>query len=719
MDLRARLAVLHERADTLRLRAFRATTLWQDLMNMRCGLSHEMARVIRDARAVRARISAVSYVELQNVQLRTIDGKEVAQLRYEVLLEPMLDPTSVSDSALFAGAASAEFDSASRNDKDALALLDDVSRKMQKARDATTLLLHRAEGKLRRFRNSFINLNSLPDELLLSIFQHACGRELELKFNVIDVCGRWRDLCLAHPEFWADFNARPFPRNGIARAFKYSRTHPVCVHICHDDENKARKLIFANAQSVERLDVHIRDPTGQRKNVWLDRNWPVLRVLEFQSFNPSNIDAIALPISGRVDKLRALTLQDVRFPYFPQHYRHLRFLKIISNCYDNDYRSGGPREGSLFDALRGSPNLEVLMLKDPPMPVDPVLLPRGAEAQPLHLPRVQTLKLVLSTQKAFFVLRHLRTSPTVLQHAEVITHRWRVEPYSDYGATDTRPIHDIDKKLLLDLPSPDNLPLLASLRSLSIRFCDYQRISGSFEALDDAFARWIGPYDRSTSAGYTVDMEHEPPLNFNIEYRVVDGTYYDADTLTAPTFDNFIRSVFRHYGPYEEMRVLRIDQGLSTQPLLAELHRVMPRVRTVVLHKCVTVGDVLNAILAVGSTFAVGEDEDREVLPELATVVLVKCVVTAEDAAKLSETVKRLRLHLVVVRAPKEEIESDDDWGKAKRKEIEEAERVWREAERVLIREEVDMEVRVIRPNPSLIDDSKWWYKRFSEPYEQ
>ena len=74
-----------------------------------------------------------------------------------------------------------------KNDKDVLALLDDMSRQMQKAREAAVLSLQRAEGKLRRFRNSLINLNSLPDELLLSIFNHACGRELEEKLTVIDV----------------------------------------------------------------------------------------------------------------------------------------------------------------------------------------------------------------------------------------------------------------------------------------------------------------------------------------------------------------------------------------------------------------------------------------------------------------------------------------------------------------------------------------------------
>ena len=84
-------------------------------MHMRHGLSYEMARLIKDVLSVRACISvsrisvqmlvyipstdfampqAVSYVELQNVQLRTIDGKEVAQLCGALTDEYLPAPTT-------------------------------------------------------------------------------------------------------------------------------------------------------------------------------------------------------------------------------------------------------------------------------------------------------------------------------------------------------------------------------------------------------------------------------------------------------------------------------------------------------------------------------------------------------------------------------------------------------------------------------------------------
>ena len=60
---------------------------------------------------------AVSYVELQNVQLRTIDGKEVAQLRFEGTLESMSALGPDSNSALFAGAVPADLGSAGGSDE--------------------------------------------------------------------------------------------------------------------------------------------------------------------------------------------------------------------------------------------------------------------------------------------------------------------------------------------------------------------------------------------------------------------------------------------------------------------------------------------------------------------------------------------------------------------------------------------------------------------------
>ncbi|KAM5537835.1 hypothetical protein V8D89_008477 [Ganoderma adspersum] len=121
-DLHFRLLALHERADTLRLRAFQATTLWEDLMNMRRGLSHEMTRLAKDVRAVRARISAVSYVELQNVRLCTIDGKEVAQLRREITHAALSASVPIVHSALFAVADPVDFGRAGSTDEKVVVL---------------------------------------------------------------------------------------------------------------------------------------------------------------------------------------------------------------------------------------------------------------------------------------------------------------------------------------------------------------------------------------------------------------------------------------------------------------------------------------------------------------------------------------------------------------------------------------------------------------------
>ena len=103
---------------------------------------------------------------------------------------------------------------------------------------------------------------------------------------------------------------------------------------------------------------------------------------------------------------------------------------------------------------------------------------------------------------------------------------------------------------------------------------------------------------------------------------------------------------------------------------------------------------------------------------ELETVVLVKCDLTVEDAATLSKTIERRGLRLVVVRPPKEEIDDDSEWGIADRQKADEAERVWGEVKEVLVREVTEVDVRVITPRPSLVDETKWWFKRVPRPYE-
>lgn len=59
---------------------------------------------------------AVSYVELQTVRLRTIDGKEVAQLRCELNHECLWAAAPASNSVLFAPAATDDSGIASEAD---------------------------------------------------------------------------------------------------------------------------------------------------------------------------------------------------------------------------------------------------------------------------------------------------------------------------------------------------------------------------------------------------------------------------------------------------------------------------------------------------------------------------------------------------------------------------------------------------------------------------
>lgn len=565
---------------------------------------------------------------------------------------------------------------------------------MQATLAATNVSLNRADGKLRRFRNSHVCLNTFTDELLLRIFQHTSGYELEEKLNLLEVCWRWRDLCLSSPHFWTDFYARHYPRHAIPRAIRYSRGLPLHVVVNTVDEKKSRRVIFANAQSIESLRIMCAQMIGQRKNVWLDKTWPILREFDFSSDKlHENEDLVGAPFTGRVDKLRSLTLEHFRFPYSPQNYRNLRMLRLISVCYDNVHKSAGPHDGSFTDALRGSPNLEVLMLKEPPMSIDEVMLPREAVIQPVYLPRLRTIYLVTSTQKTTLLMRHFRTSATALRTAEIWPHRWRAEtgpdPGMEYQALDLRPVENIDKTLMLELPCPECFPVLSRLQSLSIRDIDYHRVAGSLDALDSKYISWISRWNRSNARlTYTDDEEYTPPLTFNLEYRNSQATWYDADTLTPPAFDSFTRSLLRCHAPFTEMRVLRLDQVRYNYAYIRRLAPAMPRLRTVVLHKCDAQADVLNALLSGGP------------LPELTTLGLTRCTISMADAAKLAEALERLKLKVVVVRVRLGDVDEE-----------------WAQLEPVLRRGAVSVEIRYVKKWELGIDnDNGWWFR--SEPYK-
>ncbi|TBU46663.1 hypothetical protein BD309DRAFT_888083 [Dichomitus squalens] len=567
-----------------------------------------------------------------------------------------------------------------------LIVLDDLCHLMQTTSTAMNASFSRADGKLRRFRNLHVHINALPDALLLRIFQYASAFELDEKLNLIEVCWRWRDLCLAHPQFWSEFYARHLPRYAIPRAVRYSRDHPLTVLVNPDDEIKSRKVIFANIQSIERLRVMFAIPPGQRKNAWLDKTWPMLRELDLAILNNTVDDVV--PLTGRFDKLRTLTLENVRFAYSPQNYRNLRTLRIMSDYADTGHRPCGPKDGLLTDALRGSPNLEILMLKDPQASIDEVTLPREAVIQPIHLPRLRSLHLIMSTQKATLIMRHLRTSATALLSTEIQTHRWHSELGADYRTFDERPIRDIDKTLMLELPGPESFPILERLQSISIRDTDYHRVAGSLEALDGEYISWITTWNRSDASLTHLDSEdHVPKLAFNIEYKNSKGSYYDADTLTAPSFDNFARSLLRYHAPFTEIRVLRLDQVAHTYPYIRQLARAVPRVRTVVLHKCEAQAKVLKALLSGGP------------LPELTTLGLAKCTISKADAAQLAEISEDLRLKLVVVR-----IKEDD------------ADEAWIEVERILRQGALEVEVRYMKQWVYVDDNEHGWWRR-ERPY--
>ena len=108
----------------------------------------------------------------------------------------------------------------------------------------------RAQGTLGRLRNSLVGFNTLPDDILVPILSEA-GKEDKLA--ILNVCTRWREVCLASPRFWRTLEL-PTPRwsrQEMAHFFSLARLagHPMEVAI----DGPARRRNLTGFRSITHL----------------------------------------------------------------------------------------------------------------------------------------------------------------------------------------------------------------------------------------------------------------------------------------------------------------------------------------------------------------------------------------------------------------------------------------------------------------------------------
>ncbi|TFK85929.1 hypothetical protein K466DRAFT_171937 [Polyporus arcularius HHB13444] len=105
-----------------------------------------------------------------------------------------------------------------RTDVDQMGGLDELIYDVAALLKSTTKSLTRTLRAVARRRNEFVNINSLPEEILRPIFLHASGDNMYHKFSIADTCVPWRNICIAFPGFWTDFEV-PHAYDVASRAF--------------------------------------------------------------------------------------------------------------------------------------------------------------------------------------------------------------------------------------------------------------------------------------------------------------------------------------------------------------------------------------------------------------------------------------------------------------------------------------------------------------------
>ena len=112
-----------------------------------------------------------------------------------------------------------------RSDMEQIALIDSVVAEID-ARFEDTVADPALDGIRRELvilRNSLVNINTLPDEILRGIFLAASGPRVEEKLSLIQTCARWRAVCMGFAGYWTDIYIPASISN--ARGLEIGRAH--------------------------------------------------------------------------------------------------------------------------------------------------------------------------------------------------------------------------------------------------------------------------------------------------------------------------------------------------------------------------------------------------------------------------------------------------------------------------------------------------------------
>ncbi|KAI1790355.1 hypothetical protein LXA43DRAFT_511405 [Ganoderma leucocontextum] len=496
--------------------------------------------------------------------------------------------------------------------------------RMQAESATTNATINHVVSPLRRVRNALVNINTFPEELLRSIFVWFSGADVAEKTAIANTCLRWREVCLAFPDLWADFTAADGMCGLIDKALSRSRGLPLTVSASYFDHHWPAVVLALglHGDAIQSLSLCSESCGALNKIFGWQTSFPCLRELRLTSQPLTGLigmlDVEVLSGALHAGQLETMVLTNCRWPYAPDSYRGIKSLSLVCNTGTDDdieHFLRWSRRG-LCDALSGSPLLEDLTLHHPFMHFEEVL----AENQllpPVSLRSLRSLRVCMTVEKASALLSRLHTSADELETVVLILTPWRKLP----GSRRPKP----DRETLLFLPRPESLPMLTRLGSLSLS--DGYRIFGArSETLPE-----IEDWDELVP-----DVPRCPP-GLYIHFDASDWRW----SLMEKAFDNFLASILEHY-VLDGLRTLRVRRFWDPEQVMSIL-RITPCIHTLILATHTQPDKVLQAIV---DRREEGRGGSELFLPELRVVRLTEGDVQVDSNVLpgLRAAVKRLGL---------------------------------------------------------------------------
>ncbi|KAI1790380.1 hypothetical protein LXA43DRAFT_512399 [Ganoderma leucocontextum] len=448
-----------------------------------------------------------------------------------------------------------------------IAHVDWLRFQMVAALDCLAHTTDRASRTLGRLRNAYSAINTLPDDILRLIFSHAVTSDI---VPVASVCARWREVCLAAPEFWRYLGLA----NNEWSTSDYNRTrefvhlaclagHPLSVTLDSAiADHRMAKLFRSVAHLVQ--DLEVRSWTISRD--WFHYEFPRLESLSIEKdpYYPPCI--FALPTT--YDKLTRFVLHGSMLGSY-RALRHYRNLTTLSLAYDerlneDDLETDEP----LSEVLGALPDLQCLKLHKAPMAPREVLslsrAPRSPSMPLIPLLRLRDLHLAMYPHDLSALLRHIQTSPDNLARFSVALNASQRE----LGWQPGSPQRIAIETSFFTSPLRHSLPALSMFESFTVAFsCGVLPYSH-----DGAESRW-------GSLGTPATIRFHRP-----DYVESSSSPLTASSLQY-AFDNLVGSILEQ-GPLLQVRTLAVQCTPTMVPTATQMTRVLqcvPRIRTLVL----------------------------------------------------------------------------------------------------------------------------------------